>query len=160
MQAKMILNLETELAKIQLSKVERRDPIKTYNKIPFVDLQKIYPEVPLYTILVNQGVKLDSVIVESPKFLAELNKLLQKQSLEVLKTYLNWRIVNYFASSTTHKNELIVHSFYGEVLSGVKEQKSREKRAVKFLSSTLGEILGKKYADLYFRLHLRKRLVK
>lgn len=160
MQAKMILNLETELAKIQLSKVERRDPIKTYNKIPFVDLQKIYPEVPLYTILVNQGVKLDSVIVESPKFLAELNKLLQKQSLEVLKTYLNWRIVNYFASSTTHKNELIVHSFYGEVLSGVKEQKSREKRAVKFLSSTLGEILGKKYADLYFSPSSKEKIGK
>lgn len=156
--SKLILSLETELAKIQISKVERRDPVKTYNKISFVDLGKLYPEVPVYAVLTNHGLKLDSVIVESPKFLSALNKLLQKQSLENLKTYLSWRVINALAASTTHKNELIVHSFYGQVLSGVKEQKSREKRALSLLSSNLGEIVGKKYVALYFPASSKQKI--
>ena len=40
-----ILDFETELAAIQLSNVEMRDPIKTYNKIPTSELSKLSPKV-------------------------------------------------------------------------------------------------------------------
>lgn len=156
--ARVVLSLETELAKIQLSKVERRDPVKTYNKIAFADFGKRYPEIPLYSILSGEGLAIDSIVVQSPKFLASLNSLLRKQSVETLKIYLTWRFVNSFARYTTHKNELIVHSFYGQVLSGVKEQRSREKRALSLLSGNFGEIVGKKYAELYFPASSKKKV--
>ena len=36
--AKDILALETQLAKVQWTKVENRDPVKTYNKVEFSKL--------------------------------------------------------------------------------------------------------------------------
>ena len=43
--AQYILNLETALAKAQLSRVELRDPIKTYNKFSIADFSKLTPDL-------------------------------------------------------------------------------------------------------------------
>jgi predicted metalloendopeptidase len=41
--AKAIVALETELAKLQWTKVELRDPVKAYNKVPLAKLSKLAP---------------------------------------------------------------------------------------------------------------------
>src|SRR5690606_1889630 len=41
---KTLLDFETRLAKLQLTNVERRDPVKTYNKAPFSELKTLAPQ--------------------------------------------------------------------------------------------------------------------
>src|SRR5206468_5822216 len=41
--ARQIVALETELAKVQWTKVENRDPVKTYNKLDFAKLNALTP---------------------------------------------------------------------------------------------------------------------
>ena len=48
--------------------------------------------------------------------------------------------------------------FYGKTLSGVQEQRSREKRAAKLADTQLGFLVGKKYVDKHFKPEAKARM--
>ena len=66
--AKDVLGLETELAKVQWTKVENRDPVKTYNKYEFAKLAAIAPGYDWKSYLMDSGVdgKADYLVVSQP----------------------------------------------------------------------------------------------
>src|SRR5690606_2590236 len=51
MQAMTVIRLETSLAEKQMSRLEMRDPYKTYNKLAIADLNKITPNIKWDTLL-------------------------------------------------------------------------------------------------------------
>ena len=150
--AAAILNLETSLAKIQWTRVEERDPIKTYNKTALTELAVLMPGYDWQRYVRGAGIegKVDSVIVREPSYFTALSKIMTGTPLPVWKAYFKWRVLSVSAPylSKTFVDERF--SFTGGVLRGVPENQARWKRGIALLDGSLGEALGKLYVAQYF----------
>lgn len=92
---------------------------------------------------------LDSVIVGQPEFYAELNKQLEKTSLDDWKDYLSFMLV--FRSAPYLDSRTYGNYFaYTQALSGVKVPKERWKRVIDAEEQAIGEALGQLFVREYF----------
>jgi predicted metalloendopeptidase len=158
--AKAIVALETEIAKLQWTKVELRDPVKAYNKVPLDKLSKLAPGYDWTTWLNDTGIggKVDYVIVSQPSFITGFNKLLAKTPLSTWKTYFQWQVLHANAPYLAKDFALENFAFYGKVLSGIDEQQPRWKRGVNATDGALGEALGKLYVEQHFPAERKARM--
>jgi putative endopeptidase len=157
-----IIELETQLAKMQWTKVENRDPIKTYNKFEFVKLATLAPGFDWHAFLAAAGIegKTDYVIVQQPSYISGFNKQLQKTSLPAWKTYLRWCVLSNFAQ---YLNKPFVDedfAFNGTALRGIPQNLPRWKRALNLIETSIGEGLGKIYVAQYFPPESKARMDK
>jgi putative endopeptidase len=158
--AKDILGLEAELAKVQWTKVENRDSVKTYNKYEFAKLAAIAPGYDWKSYLIDSGVdgKTDYLVVSQPSYISGINQLLQKAPLTVWKTYFRWRLLNDFAPYLS-KNFVDEHfAFNGTALSGTPQNRPRWKRGIALVESSIGEGLGRLYVARYFPPESKARM--
>lgn len=145
-----LLAFETKLAKLQLTNVQRRDPVKTYNKAHFKELKALAPQFDWDTYSSEQGVKTDTIIIEDKAYLKNAGALLKATPLETLKLYTRWQLLSEFASYLPKKFDAANFRFFGTVMSGQKEQKKRMERAIRSTDNTLGMPLGKVFVKKYF----------
>jgi predicted metalloendopeptidase len=147
-----ILNLETSLAKIQWTRVEERDPIKTYNKTAISELSALMPgyDWPRYVRSAGFEGKVEAVIVTEPSYFKALAKVMTGTPLPVWKTYFKWRVLSASAPYLTKAFVDERFAFTGGVLRGVPQNQARWKRGVALLDGSLGEALGKLYVAKYF----------
>jgi putative endopeptidase len=158
--AKDILTLETALAKVQWTKVENRDPVKTYNKFEFAKLGAIARGYDWKEYLIESGVegKTDYLVVSQPSYITGFNNLLQKTPLPVWKAYFRWRLVNDFAPYLG-KDFVDTHfAFYGTALRGIPQNRERWKRGIALVERSIGEGLGKLYVTQYFPPESKARM--
>ncbi len=149
--AQQIVALETEIARVQWTKVENRDPVKRYNKMTVAELGKLTPGFDWATYLQGTGAgKAASVIVNQPSYLAALDKLLAATPLEVWKPYFEFRLLSAYAPYLSQPFVDESFAFRGTVLSGAKENRPLDKRAVAEINRNLGEVVGKAYVARHF----------
>ncbi|SDF16786.1 Predicted metalloendopeptidase [Massilia sp. PDC64] len=158
--AKAIVDFETELAKVQWTKVELRDPIKAYNKVPLADMGKVAPDYDWNGYLQATGIagKTTYVIVSQPTYLKGFAEISNKTSLDTWKAYLTMHLLDAYGS---YLNKAFVDErfdFYGKTLSGVKEMEPRWKRGVGAIERSQGESLGKLYVAEYFPPERKARM--
>ena len=149
--AKTVLNLETELAKASMDRVERRDPNKVYHKMTTAQLQELSPGFTWKEYFANIDTpSFTSLDVSVPDFVQGMNQLVQTASLDDIKTYLRWHAVHSAAQllSTPFVEENF--AFFGKTLTGAKELQPRWKRCVRFTNADLGEALGQSYVAEVF----------
>ncbi|MRW85111.1 M13 family peptidase [Pseudoduganella sp. FT26W] len=158
--AKAIVALETEIARLQWTKVQLRDPVKAYNKVPLNQLSKLAPGYDWTTWLNDTGIggKVDYVIVSQPSFITGFNKLLNKTPLSTWKVYFQWQVLHANAPYLAKDFALENFAFYGKVLSGIDEQQPRWKRGVNATDGALGEALGKLYVEQHFPAERKARM--
>ncbi|MQA22205.1 M13 family metallopeptidase [Rugamonas rivuli] len=158
--AHAIVAFEKELAKIQWTKVELRDPVKAYNKVDIAKLGKVAPGYDWNAYLADAGItgKVKYVIVGQPSYLKGMTALLAKTDLDTLKSYFRWHLLR---SGAPYLNKAYVDenfAFYGTVLSGVTEQRPRWKRGVSVTEGALGEAVGKIYVEQNFPAERKARM--
>ncbi|CAL1521626.1 M13 family metallopeptidase [Chitinophaga sp. MM2321] len=146
----IILNLETKLAKIQLSNVELRDPVKTYNRAAFSELKKLAPDFDWDAFAHSQDIKTDTLVLQNKAYITNANALLKATPLETLKTYTRWQLLSSFAGYLPSALQSENFHFFGTVMTGKKTQKTRAERAIRSTDSKLGMPLGKLFAKEYF----------
>jgi len=158
--ARAIVALETELARVQWTKVENRDPVKAYNKLELPRLSALAPGYDWDSYLRGSGLagKVDYLIVSQPSYITGFNKILGKTPLETWKIYFQWQLIHANAPYLSQAFALENFAFYGKVLSGVNEQEPRWKRAVNATDNALGESLGKLYVAQYFPPERKARM--
>jgi len=150
--AAAILNLETSLARIQWTRVEDRDPIKTYNKTAITELAVLMPGYDWQRYVRSAGIegKVDSVIIRQPSYFTGLGKVIANTPLPVWKAYFKWRVLSAAAPYLSKAFVDERFAFTGGVLRGVPENEPRWKRAITLLDGSIGEALGKLYVAKYF----------
>jgi putative endopeptidase len=150
--AAAILDLETSLAKIQWTRVEERDPIKTYNKTALTELAALMPGYDWQRYVRSAGIegKVDSVIIRQPSYFTALSKVMTGTPLPVWKAYFKWRVLSVSAPYLSKAFVDERFAFTGGVLRGVPENQPRWKRGIALLDGSLGEALGKLYVSQYF----------
>ncbi|NNG24236.1 M13 family metallopeptidase [Telluria aromaticivorans] len=159
-QAKDIVDFETELAKVQWTRVENRDPVKRYNKMTVAELGKLAPGYDWNAALAAAGAgnKVDTIIVNQPSYFTGLNEVLAKTELSTLKSYFEWQLLREFSPVLSKAFVAQSFSFYGTALSGVSEQAPLWKRGVGTVESSLGEALGKLYVKEHFPAERKARM--
>jgi putative endopeptidase len=158
--AQDIVALETELAKVQWTKVENRDPVKRYNKVDFAKLPDLAPGYAWNAYLADAGVhgKTDYLVISQPTYITGFNNLLEKTPLSVWKAYFRWRLLNEL-SPYLSKSFVDEHfAFYGTALRGIPENEPRWKRGVRSVENSIGEGLGKVYVGKYFPPESKARI--
>lgn len=149
--AKSTLAIETELAKASLDKVQRRDPVATYNKMTVAEIQKLCPSFDWTKFLVAaEASTVKEIVIDQPKYFSTLNKTFTKFKIEQWKEYLKYQALNDFSPYLSSDFENQHFAFYSTVMSGIKEMKPRWKRALKNSNSFVGEQLGKLFVEKYF----------
>jgi len=160
--AKNILALETALAKSQWTKVENRDPVKTYNRVELTALNKLTPGYDWNQYLIESGIKgkVDYLVVSQPSYLTGLNKILTSTPLSTWKAYFRWHLISNYAPYLSKNFSDESFAFYGTALRGIPEPEPRWKRAVRLEEGAVGELLGKLYVAQYFPPQHKARMEK
>ncbi len=149
--AKIVMDLETSLAKASRTNVELRDPEKNYNKMTFAELKTLTPDWSWEQYLQALGApSVNSIDIGQPEFFKELNHQLTATSIDNWKIYLRWHLLHANAQTLSASFVEENFNFYGKKLSGTKELLARWKRCVQSTNSILGEALGEVYVQKYF----------
>ncbi|MBK5298730.1 MAG: M13 family metallopeptidase [Vicinamibacteria bacterium] len=157
--AKAVLALETKLATAQLDRVGRRDPKNRDNKMTAAALTALVPTIDLKTYLAAaEAPAFTEVNVGWPKFFSALNGIWAETSVDDLKTYARWRVLNASAPRLASKFEKENFAFFSTQLRGIKEQPLRWKTCAAAVDNGLGEALGQLYVDKAFGADSKARM--
>ncbi|MEM8615679.1 MAG: M13 family metallopeptidase, partial [Pseudomonadota bacterium] len=171
--AARVLALETEIAKAHWDRTVGRNRNLTYNKVTRDELIAMGGDFPVETMLT--GLKIadqDNFIVRqmqpdaaeieelglteeqvekiSGGGIAGLMQVMNTADLEDWKAYLTAHLLSDFSAVLPKKIDDATFDFYARQLSGQEEQRPRWKRAVSAVEGSLGEAVGKVYAERYF----------
>ena len=159
--AGVVMRIETELAKVSLDRVARRDPQQTYHKMTVRELAALCPAIDWAKYFSALGAPpFDDLNVLVPDFFRGLQTVLAKTSLADLKTYMRWHLVHAEASLLPQPFVDENFHFYRQILAGVKELQPRWKRCVAATDGDLGFALGQKYVDETFGAEGKARTLK
>jgi putative endopeptidase len=158
--ARAIVEFETELARIQWTRVENRDPVKTYNKVELANMAKVAPGYDWKSYLDAAGIsaKAGYVIVSQPSYLKGFAELSARTPLETWKTYLQAHLIESYGGYLSKAFVDERFAFYGTVLSGAPQLEPRWKRGVSTIERSLGESVGKLYVEQYFPAERKARM--
>jgi predicted metalloendopeptidase len=150
--ARDIVALETALARVQWTKVQNRDPVKTYNRLTLAQLRELAPGIDWQAWMRGFGIegKADALVVGQPSYLAGLSSLLQETSLDTWKTYLRWHLLSSYSPLLSAPFAKEHFAFYSTVLRGVPQEEPRWKRGLRLVDQNMGEALGKLYVARHF----------
>ncbi len=157
--AKDIMALETGLAKAQMSRVELRDPQKTYNKFAVTDFSKTTPGLDWKSLLATMKVTTaDSLLVNNPTFFKTADALFSAVPVETWKAYLQWAVIKNAAPYLS--SDFVNRQFqFTQVLTGQKQITPRWQRMSGMVDAELGELMGQLYVQKYFTDAAKQRML-
>lgn len=149
--AQTVMALETRLAEASLTRVELRDPQKTYHRMTLAQLRELAPSFdwPAFFKGIGLTQKTD-VNVGTPDFFKTVDKMLTDVPAADWQTYLRWHLINNTASTLPAAFVDEDFKFNRGILQGARENLPRWKRCVAATGNALGEALGELYVKKAF----------
>ena len=150
-EAQAAIAIESKLADVSMTNIERRDPNAQYHRMPPAQLNAMTKNIswPDYFAKIGQK-KTTDVNVAQPKFFAGLDDYLTSIPIADWKSYMRWHVINAAAPNLSDKFVEEDFNFRGKVLNGTTENQPRWKRCVDNTDRRLGEALGKAYVESAF----------
>ncbi|MEO6279035.1 M13 family metallopeptidase [Roseateles sp.] len=159
--ARSVLATETVLAKASLSKVDKRDPYKTFHGVDARGLQALTPgfDWAAFQAGLGQAPWQARYNVTEPAFFKALDARLKAMSLADVQTYLRWQLASSLAPMLDNRFVQANFDFYGQTLTGTPQLKPRWKRCVQLVDLQLGEALGQEFVARNFTPELKAATV-
>src|SRR5581483_8559915 len=150
-EAQTIMAIETALAQVSLTRVEKREPHNLFHKMTAAEFQQLTPSFNWAAYWTAAGLPAQAEInVTEPKFFQQLETLLKSRSISDWKAYLRWHLARnksqYLSSPFVNAD----FDFYRKYLRGVTQIQPRWKRCVQYVDRDLGEALGQVFAEKTF----------
>jgi putative endopeptidase len=148
--AAAVLRVETELAKVSKTRVERRDPKGMYNRTDLRRLGELMPAIDWKSYLDKLGVaRAGDLNVTAPHFFEGAQQALKGIEPSAWQAYLQWHIVR--STAPLLSKPFVDEAFKLEqALTGQAEQKARWRRCVGATDAALGDLLGQAYVETNF----------
>ncbi|MFM5884638.1 MAG: M13 family metallopeptidase [Novosphingobium sp.] len=149
--AKRVYDLELKIAQAHASRAESEDfqhsagewsRADFASKAPGIDWEAFFTAAQLG----NQ----QKFAAYHAQAIPRLSALVASQPLEAWKDWLTFHQINSNAFVLPAKLDADRFAFYGQALTGAKEQRPRDKRALALVNGALGDALGKLYVEKYF----------
>jgi len=148
--ADAVIALETALAHLQWTRVQNRDPLKTYNKRLVADLPALTKDGGWRPYFSTAGVTVDSLVVGQPSYFEGLHKVIDETPLATWRIYLTFGLVSVFAEYLPKAFVDEDFDFDQHILRGVPENQPRWKRGVGLVDRVMSFALGHLYVDRHF----------
>jgi putative endopeptidase len=156
--ADAILRIETALAKASLTRVERRDPHKTYHLMTVAELSQLTPSIDWPHYFTVQGAPgVAKLNVSQPEFMKAVQAELTNEPLDALKAYLRFHLISATAPYLAHNIEQANFDFYSKTLRGVAVEPPRWKTCVRAVDRNLGEALGQEFVARTFSSDMKAK---
>jgi putative endopeptidase len=150
-EAKVVMDIETGLAKGAFDQTTRRDPQKIYHKLNNQDLAAMSPAFNWNIYFEGVGSpRFDSLNVVEPDFFKNMQAVVSAHSLDDWKTYLRWHVVHANAQMLPSAFVDETFDFFSRTMQGTKELRPRWKRCVEFADDDLGDLVGQVYVKQTF----------
>ena len=157
--AKIVMVIETKIAEAQWTNIQTRDREKSYNLKSYEEFKALMPDLNIDAWMAGTTLNdVTEIVVNQPDYLQKLNTIIKETSIEDWKTYYTWKLLNGSAGFLPKKFDDENFAFYGTVLKGTTEQKSRWKRAIATVNGSVGELIGKVYVKSYFPPSAKERM--
>ena len=148
---KNVMKIETALADSAWTREESRNIPAMYNPRTFAQLKEMYPAIDWDRFFIEtMGIESpEQVIVTEIKSVKRANDLMASLTDREIKDYYLWKYVSQAAGALS--DNFTDASFeFSKVMSGVKEQRPRWKRALGATEGAMGEAVGQLYVEKYF----------
>jgi putative endopeptidase len=158
--AATVLRVETALAKAAMDRTMRRDPKNRDHKMTRDAAIALAPNFYLKRYFEDVGApNFSELNVSNPEFFKQVNDVLQSESLDALKTYVAWHMLD-AAAPWLSKPYVEANFKMQQYLTGQSEIQARWKRCVDATDNALGEALGQKYVEVTFGPEGKQRMLK
>ena len=157
--AKHIMEIETSLAQVAMTREETRDYSKLYNVISVDQLKADYPNINWEQYFTTLNISnVDKVCVFQPKSLALVNKMAKDLKENEMKEYLIFKYVD--AASPYLSDDFADANFdmYSRAMSGKQVKMPRWKHSLDVPNAMLGEAVGQLYVEKYFPADSKKKM--
>jgi putative endopeptidase len=149
--AKAVVDFETQIAQVSWTRIDRRNPDKTYNPVPVSALAQGAPGLDWATFL--KAGKVESaqrVIEQEPTAIAQIAAIYGRTPVETLQAWQAFHVISSAAPLLSKRFVDAQFAFYGKTLSGTPENEVRWKRAANTVEGGMGEAVGEVYVAKYF----------
>lgn len=156
--AKVVLDLETALARASLDRVSLRDPGKRYHKYTRHELESLAPEINWDKYFESIGAPpFETLNVSVPSFVRAMDTVLHFHPLDEWKIYLTWHLVHSQSEVLPAALRQATFEFFDRDLRGAREMRPRWKQCVSATDGDLGEALGQKFVERTFGAEGKQR---
>ena len=160
LESETVLKIETDLAKVSRTRLERRDPVANYNKMNLDQLKELAPNFNWDIYFSSLGLKDPGEMnVGQPDFITGVSTIMDAYTMDEWKTYLTWNLLDNSASYLSNDFVEQNFDFFGKTLSGKQEMQPRWKRVLSTTSGGLGEAIGQLYVEKYFPAESKERMI-
>lgn len=156
--ADTVLAIESALAAAQWSRIQNRDRVASYNKMTIAELTAMAPEFAWQTLIHEAGMDVNEIVVRQPDYLQAFAALQAETPVADWRTYLQFHALRSNAGILSSEFANLSFDFYGRILQGLEEDRSRERRAVSTVESVLGFMVGQKYVEAHFQPEAKERM--
>ncbi len=156
--AKAILSIETELAQASLTRVERRDPHKTYHMMTVADLAQLTPAIDWPAYFKTEGAGgVAKLNVSQPEFMKTVQTELTNESVPALQAYLRFHALASMAPYLSTPFVQANFDFFSKTLRGIPAMPPRWKTCTQGVDRALGEALGQEFVRRTFSADMKAK---
>lgn len=146
-----VMSIETRLAKVSQTRVERRDPNKLYNRVDRKGLLEQAKGFPWDAYFTAVGAKdLTAINVNSVPYFVEVAAIAKDTKPELLESYLTWVVLRSATPALPRRFQDEAFTFSSKALTGAKADRPRWKKCVAWADADLGEALGREFVRRAF----------
>lgn len=157
--AQSLMDFERQLAEVQWTREENRDPDKRYNPKTPAELAAMAPQTNFTAYFEGAGVPpRDVYVVSQPSYMEAADKIVASTPLNVLKDYLRFQTVESFATVLGKEYFTLWFDFHRKGLQGQEEPREQWKRALDTMDGYMGELLGQVYVKRHFNAEAKTRM--
>ncbi|RUO22459.1 peptidase M13 [Aliidiomarina iranensis] len=156
--ADAILAIETKIAEAHWSRIENRDRVASYNKMTLTELTESAPGFDWQAFIAAADLAINEIVVRQPDYMSAFAAMQSTVALEDWKTYLKFHTLRSSAGMLSENFGSASFDFYGRILQGLEEERSRERRAVSTVESVLGFMVGEEYVARHFQPEAQERM--
>ncbi len=159
--AKLVFDLETEIASHHWDVVASRDWERMYNMRTFAEFEALTPGFDWTSYLEAAAIpveKLSELVVTQEDAIAGIIGLVDDEHLAAWRYWLALRIISGSASLLSRAFVDENFAFYGTTLSGTPTLRPRWKRGVSMVEGALGEAVGEVYVAKHFPQEAKRRM--
>lgn len=158
--ADAVLALETRLAENHWTRVQSRDRQANYKLMSVAELAGQAKGFPWSIFLGERGLgDIEELVVSTNTAIIANSQLFAETELADWASWHAFHWIDNHAPLLSREYEQAHFEFYSKRLGGVDEQRSRDKRAIEFVNSRLGELVGAFYVKEHFPPEYREQML-
>jgi len=157
--AARIAALETRIANYQWTKVQSRDPVKTYNPMTLPEYQKLAPGFDWLAFFEGMEAPVQRLDVSQPSFIKGIGQLVKTVPVSDWRAYFKFQLLDTYAPALSAQYADLEFDFHQRTLNGVQEPRARWRRAVDSMDNNMGELIGRMFVEAHFGAAAKTRML-